>query len=184
MTPSSVSPPPSARQGDPLHGDAVASLLAQLRHESLEVGAAPVVRHFIERLDLPALFNRHLVSLPGPAPELPTSTVLILLISNILLSRQPLYGVPQWASGCVVELLGLQPDQVPLLNDDRLARALDHLFASDRATLLTCVVLQVIRLFAVVVKDLHQDTTPITFSGKYRNQKAAQDEPAEEGQAA
>src|SRR5215217_151231 len=122
MTPSSVAPGPSALQPDPLQGDAVASLLAQLHHQSLEVAAAPIVHRFLQRLDLAALFERHLLALPGPSPALPTSTALILLISNILLSRQPLYGVPQWASGFVVELLGLQPDQVPLLNDDRLAR--------------------------------------------------------------
>jgi transposase len=154
-------------------------LLARLQHRSLEVGAAPIVHLFIQRLDLPALFERHLAALPGPAPQLPTSTVLTLLISNILLSRQPLYGVRQWASGFVPELLGLRDDQVPFLDDDRLARALDHLFASDRATLLTRIVLQVIRVFTLVVEDLHQDTTPVLFSGKYRNQKPAPDEPSE-----
>ena len=183
MTASSDAPLPVASPPDPRPDDAIASLLAQLHHQSLEVGAAPVVRQFIERLDLPALFQHHLALLPGPPPALPTSTVLLLLISNILLSRQPLYGIRAWASGFVPELLGLLPHQVRLLDDDRLARALDHLFASDRATLLTRVVLQVIRVFDLQVKDLHQDTTPVLFSGKYRKQKPAQDEQPE-GEAA
>ena len=33
---------------------------AGIRLESLEVGATPLVRHFLQRLQLPALFERHL----------------------------------------------------------------------------------------------------------------------------
>ena len=69
---------------------ALPALPAGLRHESLEVGAAPVVRRFLERLDLPGLFDRHLPRLPGRQPELPTSTVLCVLLSNLLLAREPL----------------------------------------------------------------------------------------------
>jgi len=55
--------------------NAAASVLpAGLRHESLEVGAAPVIRHFLEKLDLPGLFDRHLPRLVigaqrGPTPR-------------------------------------------------------------------------------------------------------------------
>src|SRR5580700_1269204 len=116
MTASSVAPPPAPSLHPPLQQDSAATLLARLQHRSLEVGAAPIVRLFLQRLDLPALFERHLATLPGPAPHLPTSTVLTVLLSNILLSRQPLYGVRQWASGFVPELLGLRDDQVPFLD--------------------------------------------------------------------
>ena len=76
----------------------VLALPAGRRHESLEVGAAPVVRRFLERLDLPGLFDRHLPRLPGRQPELPTSTVLCVLLSNLLLARAPLYGIAAWAA--------------------------------------------------------------------------------------
>ena len=76
----------------------VPALPAGRRHESLEVGAAPVVRRFLERLDLPGLFDRHLPRLPGRPPELPTSTVLCVLLSNLLLAREPLYGIAAWAA--------------------------------------------------------------------------------------
>jgi hypothetical protein len=61
MTDSSVAPLP-APSPPPLQQDPVATLLARLQHRSLEVGAAPIVCLFIQRLDLPALFERHLVS--------------------------------------------------------------------------------------------------------------------------
>ena len=65
-----------------------------IRLESLEVGATPVVRHFLQRLQLPALFEQHLPPLPGRPPALPNSLTLTVLLSNLLLARQPLYAIP------------------------------------------------------------------------------------------
>ena len=107
---------------------------AGIRLESLEVGATPLVRHFLHRLQLPALFEQHLPPLPGRPPALPTSVTLTVLLTNLLLARQPLYAIPGWVARRVPEHLGLQPDQVPLLNDDRIGRALDHLQRADRAS--------------------------------------------------
>ena len=36
--------------------------------ESLEVGATPLVRHFLDRLQLTTLLEQHLPALPGRAP--------------------------------------------------------------------------------------------------------------------
>ena len=113
--------------------------------ESLEVGATPVVRHFLDRLQLTELFQQHLPPLPGRQPALPTAVTLTLLLSNLLLAHQPLYAIPAWVARRVPEHLGLHADQLPLLNDDRIGRALDHLRRADRASLLTALVLQAIR---------------------------------------
>ena len=155
----------------------VPALPAGLRHESLEVGAAPVVRRFLERLDLPGLFDRHLPRLPGRQPELPTSTVLCVLLSNLLLAREPLYGIAAWAARFVPEHLGLLPEQSARLNDDRCGGALDHLFRAERASLLTAVALRTIRAFQLARESLHQDTTTVTLSGEFADQPpAVQDE--------
>ena len=45
-----------------------------LRLESLEVGAAPLVRLLLDRLDLPGLFERHLPPLPGRPPALSSAS--------------------------------------------------------------------------------------------------------------
>src|SRR5215203_7047216 len=111
------------------------------RLEVLQVDAAPLVRHFLNRLGLPGLFDRHLAHSPGRKPDLPSATILGALVSNLLLSRQPLYALSSWASAFVPEHLGLRPGQAALLNDDRGGRAVDHLFRSDRASLLTAIVL-------------------------------------------
>ena len=132
---------------------AVSPLPAGLRHESLEVGAAPVIRHFLEKLELPALFDRFLPRLRGRQRDVPTATVLCVLLSNLLLARQPLYGMAAWTSDFVPEHLGLLPEQLALLNDDRFGHALDHFFRADRASLLTTVALTTVRVFELVLKQ-------------------------------
>jgi transposase len=146
------------------------ALPVALCHESLEVGATPLIRHFLRRLQLSELFERHLPALPGRRPALPTSVTLSVLLCNLLLGRQPLYAIAQWAGRRVPEHLGLQPGQAALLNDDRLGGALDHLHRADRASLLTALVLHVVREFKIDTSEMHQDTTPISFCGDYANQ--------------
>src|SRR5277367_4385096 len=145
------------------------------RLEVLQVDAAPLIRHFLDRLDLPGLFDRHLADLPGRQPDLPSSTLLSVLISNLLLSREPLYAMASWAASFVPEHLGLLPDQIALLNDDCCGRAIDHLFRSDRASLFTAIVLRAIKRFKLVLDDIHQDTTSVTATGEYRGQPPVTD---------
>jgi transposase len=142
--------------------------------ESLEVGATPLVRHFLQRLHLPALFQQHLPPLPGRQPALSSAVTLTVLLSNLLLARQPLYALPSWVARRVPEHLGLTAEQLSLLNDDRLGRALDHLQRADRASLLTAVVVQAVRAFAIALDELHQDTTTVTFCGDYAGQVPAE----------
>ena len=148
----------------PLHED--------VRLESLEVGAAPLIRHFLLRLNLPALFAQHLPRLPGRQPELDTPTVLCVLLSNLLLARQPLYALADWAARRVPESIGLVAGQVEQLNDDRIGRALDHFRRADRASLLTVLVLHAVREFGIDMSEMHQDTTTVTFSGDFDEQPA------------
>jgi transposase len=143
------------------------------RLEVLQVDAAPIVHHFLNRLDLPGLFDRHLADLPGRRPDVPSSTILAVLVTNLLLSREPLYALSAWATSFVPETLGLLPSQAELLNDDRCGRAVDHLFRSDRASLFTAIVLKAIKSFRLVLDEFHQDTTTVTVSGEYANQPPA-----------
>lgn len=138
--------------------------------ESLELGCLPILNSFIERMQLEALFSKHLPSpsLPGREPAIAPAKVLLVLIRNILLSSAPLYAVSQWLGGFVPDCFGLQPDDLALFNDDRLGRHLDLLFAAPQAALLTDIVLQVIRVFAIDLSQFHQDTTSLRFCGNYQ----------------
>ncbi len=92
-----------------------------------------------------------------------------MLLKNILLAREPLYGVGAWARRYVPELLGLSPEQVTALNDDRAGRSLDHLFDAAIPTLTLRVAQHLVRVFGVSLDELHNDSTTITFHGDYEH---------------
>jgi transposase len=142
--------------------------------ESLEVGAAPVARHFLDRLQLAPLLARYLPPASRRPEDIPTSVTLCVLVTNLLLARRPLYGLHAWATRRVPEHLGLQPNQIALLGDDRLGRSLDRLYRADRASLLTALIVQAVREFQIDLQQLHNDTTTVTFAGVYRNQQPAE----------
>jgi transposase len=83
------------------------------------------------------------------------------------LCRHPLYEMAQWARRFVPEDLGLGSEQVGLMNDDRLGRALDKLFAADRRSIMTRLIVHMSKAFELNLQRLHNDSTTITFSGLY-----------------
>jgi len=98
---------------------------------------------------------------------------LNVLLTNLVIARQPLYAIPQWAQRRVPQHLGLLPEQLKLISDDRIAAALDHLHRTDRASLLTALVTHTVREFDIKLDEFHQDTTTVTFSGDFANQPSA-----------
>jgi transposase len=96
-----------------------------------------------------------------------TAKVLTTLVRNLLLSREPLYGMGEWAQGYAPDLLGLSAEEATRLNDDRMGRALDRLFLADVPSLALAVAAQVVREFGVSLDELHNDSTSISFVGAY-----------------
>jgi transposase len=141
---------------------------------SYTVGAAPILNHLLERLDLEAILQRHLPQEDGRT-KVPAATGLLLLIRNVLISREPIYGVADWASGYAPDLLGLSEKLLTALNDDRLGRCLAGFFTVLGPELILDVVRQAVRAFDLSLEELHNDSTSISFYGKYSGA-------AEEGQ--
>jgi transposase len=137
----------------------------ELRSRTL--GALPVVQHFLDCLQLDDLLARYVPS-PSSRIQIPHSVALGVLLRNIIVGRAPLYGLQEWADGYLAKLLGLADEQVTLLNDDRVGRALERLFDADRASLITAVVVRAIQVFDVDLDQFHNDSTSITFAGDYR----------------
>ena len=134
--------------------------------QSRRLGALPVIDRFLGRMGVGSLLDRHLPA--GDARvSLAAATVIGVLIRNLCLEREPLYGLADWAAGFEPGLTGLQPGQAGLLNDDRVGRALDQLFDADRATLLCELTLHAIGEFAVDCSQLHNDSTSIALHGDY-----------------
>jgi transposase len=150
--------------------------LEQVDLDSRTIGALPVIERFFERLKLGRLLQQFLPERKlGRRPKLSIAKTLRVMLSNILISRLPLYAVSRWAAGHVPEPLGLREGQHRLLDDDRIGRALDQLYKADRASLATSLVAQAVREFALRLEQLHSDTTTVTFCGRYSDQKDKQE---------
>ena len=133
---------------------------------SFEVGAVPLLNHFLQRMRLEETLAEHLPA-DDVRQEIPTVAVVLLLIRNVLISREPLYGVPEWAAHYGAEQFNLFHDQVSQLQDDRLGKALQRLFLGTTPDFVLAVVRQALREFHVSLDELHNDSTTITFQGSY-----------------
>ena len=137
-----------------------------LQLRSYQVGALPLVNRLLERMRLREILSEHL-PVDDPRTELSTVSALLVLVRNVLLSRQPVYGVAEWAAGFAPDLFDLWPEDVARLHDDRLGRALDRLFDRVGPELILAVVRQVVQEFAVSLDELHNDSTTVSFYGSY-----------------
>ncbi|MGH3097252.1 MAG: IS1634 family transposase [Streptosporangiales bacterium] len=132
------------------------------------LGGLPVVNHIAERIGLPGLLAQFL-PVTDARVKLPAASAMGLVVSNLVLGREPLYGLGEWAARYSPDLLGLDEAQLGVLNDDRVGRALETLFDADRASLLTAVVLAAVREFDIDTSQLHNDSTSVSVSGVYRD---------------
>ena len=135
-----------------------------LRSERL--GALPIIDRYLQRIGVRALLERQLP--PGDGRTgLAAATVISVLVANLCVAREPLYGLADWAGRFDPVLLGLGAGDGALLNDDRVGRALDQLFDCDRGSLLTSLMLGVIGEFQIDCSQLHNDSTSISLHGDY-----------------
>jgi transposase len=132
----------------------------------VKVGALPIINHILKRLRLEEFLQEHL-PLEDNRVKVPAAKALLVLVRNLLVSREPLYGIGEWAAGYAPDLLGLTPEQLDGLNDDGVGRALNWLFRSEQTTFVLAVVRYTVREFAVTLQQLHNDSTTITFHGNY-----------------
>lgn len=136
----------------------------ELRSQTL--GALPIVCHFLARIGVETLVERHLAAGQERA-ALSAVRSIGVLVRNLAISHVPLYGLSEWAAGFEPRLLGLASGEIELINDDRAGRALDRLFESDRASLITELMLGVIAEFEIDTSQLHNDSTSVSLHGAY-----------------
>mgnify|MGYP001263536714 CR=1 FL=1 len=106
------------------------------------LGPLPLVNHFIERMGLPALLEKY-VPTTDPRSRVSNARALGVLLRSIVVEREPIYRAQETVHGFATGLFGVAGENSQRLTDDRLGRALDHLFEADRGALLTEVVLSV-----------------------------------------
>src|SRR5450432_3278268 len=108
-------------QPDPRHACGATARVAAATLISRRVAALPILDRLLTRLRLEVFLRDHLPREDSRC-RVPTATALLILLKNLLISRQPLYGVGEWAARYLPQLLGLTPTQLPSLNDDRVGR--------------------------------------------------------------
>ena len=162
------SSPPAQRRGKrrprPEPGKQAASGPFKLR--SFDVGALPLLNHILERMGLEDLLEEHLPP-DDPRTELPTSQAILVLVRNVLLSREPIYGVGEWAARFPPDLFDLWESEVPLLNDDRLGHSLVVAFLGVVPQVALALTKKVRVEFKLGLNELHNDSTTVTFYGAY-----------------
>lgn len=135
------------------------------------LGAHPVVRHFLERLNLAVIVR----SCVGSCRErrIDHGEALAALVHNILDSPAPLYRISEWMAPIAPQAIGFTADQKQALNDDRIARMLDALVSERGRGIWFQLALEIIKRFKISTQRMHHDTTTVTFHGSYAGSVSA-----------
>lgn len=154
----------SDRTAPTIPGNIARSARETLR--SYTVGALPILDDLIRRMRLEE-FLRAALPPEDRRTKLSPAKALLVLLRNLLVSREPIYGVGEWAARHAADLLGLATAEIERLNDDCVGRALDRLFGADIPSLVLSVAAQAVKEFGVSLDELHNDSTTATFCGAY-----------------
>ena len=138
--------------------------MEQFKTRFKQVDVLPMVKHFMDELDLFNLFTKYVPAASDCLADHAES--LCILTANIICENKPLYKVCEWLSKYSDGLDG-KPVEASLFNDDRLARALSALFQSDRHSIMTEVSCNAIAVHKLLTDEIHNDSTTVTFIGKY-----------------
>jgi transposase len=131
-----------------------------------QVDVFPMVKHFMDELDLFNLFKKYVPAAPDSLADHAES--LCILTANIICDNKPLYKVKEWLSNYSDGIVN-EPLEANLFNDDRLARDLSALFYADRHSLMTELSGNAISVHKLLTDEMHNDSTMVTFIGKYKN---------------
>jgi transposase len=161
-----MNPKPNAPEdfNAPLHAPCAETGTTSLT--SYTIGALPLIDRLFERMRVRHFVHTYLPHVRKRS-QIPIEDTLLVLVKNCLLAREPLYSLGEWAMVHDHAALGLEPDQVSLLNDDRVGRALARLFDADQGSMALALVSHIVKEFGVSLDELHNDSTTVTFHGAY-----------------
>ena len=127
----------------------------------------PMVEFYMDQLCLQELFEKYMPK--TPKMSLAPADVLSLIVFNIINSPSPFYKVSEWAAD-YLDGIGEQPDVAAKYNDDCLGRNIDRLYGCDRNALMLDLTANAIIAHQLNTDIIHNDSTTITFKGRYENQ--------------
>ena len=133
---------------------------------SYAVGALPLINHILEKMRLEDFLSEHLPP-DDPRAELPTAQGLMVMVRNVLLSRQPIYGVGEWAARFAPDLFNLWENELALLGDDRLGRNMVRAHVGVTPQFVIDFTHEVSGAFGLRDDEFHNDSTTVSFYGAY-----------------
>ena len=128
------------------------------------ISGIPLIKSVSKSIGLKSIFKKHITSYGNESVEV--TDTLMFLIWNITLGRQPLYELYEWIRDIDPKCHSLDKRQLASFNDDRFGRALDKLYAADRATLMTDIVVKMIKKINLDMGRVHNDSTTVKAYGR------------------
>jgi len=129
------------------------------------LGAHPIIEHFIEMLRIRETISSYVPT--DKRMKVDDDKILTLLIHNILTTPHPLYEIEDWLKPLDAEKVGLRPEDIKYIQDDRIGRGLARFYRSRHQDVFFRLALRSIKIFKLDCSRIHQDTTSVTFAGKY-----------------
>jgi len=135
---------------------------------TVRLGPLPIINHYLKKLGVESLVAA-VMPTRDKRVSISYAKVLGVLLRSVLVERQAIYRLQESVRMFGAKDYGLDEGDVERLSDDRVGRALDRLFSADRGTLLTTLAVGAVNRFGVSLDELHNDTTSISFAGRYRS---------------
>jgi transposase len=132
--------------------------------KKIEFQGLPIIKKCIDDLGLKSIFEE--IFPQHGNQKTSTTDCILIMISNIILGRSPLYKIPMWADSVHLPSITGSKENVDL-SDDRLGRVLDQIQKSDHGSLITKVVQNAVQVFNIDLSRLHNDSTSIKSYGQY-----------------
>lgn len=135
------------------------------RIERFYLGEMPLIKKLVEQMGWKEIFSRHLKAHGNE--RVPPVDALMMLLYNITGGRQPLYELGEWVWRLDPKVYGYQSRlKRDSINDDRFGRALDKLYWADRATMMTEIVVGMVKMHQLNLEQMHNDSTTVKAYGK------------------
>ncbi len=134
-------------------------------HRKYFLGAHPIIQHFMDMLGVSGVIGSYVPS--DKRKKLETEDVLSLLIHNILTTPSPLYEFETWLKPIDLNALNYDEKFNDYIYDERIGRDLEAFYHCRHHDVFFKLALNAIELYDLDCSQVHQDTTTITFTGKY-----------------
>ncbi len=130
----------------------------------LAVEGIPLITSVAQSIGFRTIISKYIPSYGNE--KIAVVDALMILLCNITIGRQPLYELEQWLQKFDPQCFRLKQEQLHYFNDDRFGRALDKLYLSDRASLMTEIVVKMIKVVELEFQRVHNDSTTVKAYGK------------------